>query len=92
MNYYAEDDNQICTMKLKRSFLIDPHDKARREWILSRGQKAYLSIPVTENRRRLVLASNSAEEADFLVASINALQLTRGAPDDQTLQSCNGST
>ncbi len=89
MNYYAEDDNQTCTMKLKRSFLIDPHDEARREWILSRGHKAYLSIPVTESRRRLVLASNSVEEADFLVASINALQHTRGAPDDQTPQSCS---
>jgi hypothetical protein len=91
LNYYAEDDNQTCAMKLKCSFLIDPHDAARREWESSRGHKTYLSIPLTGSKRRLVLASNRAEEADFLVSSINALQLTRGAPDGPMLLSCNGS-
>ncbi len=75
MEYYIEDCNLTCGIKLKRSLLIDQHKAARREWTSSRSVHAYFSIPITGRKRRLVLASTNPGEADFLVSSINAIQL-----------------
>ena len=74
LEYYVEDDNRTCAMKLRRSFLVDQHEAARREWTSSRSVQAYLSVPIACSNRSIVLASPSAAEADFLVASLNALR------------------
>jgi hypothetical protein len=82
MDYYVEDSNETCAMRLKRSMRIDNMarvEAARREWISSRSHHACLSVLVTDCKKRLVLASTNAREADFLVASINAFQLNRAA-------------
>jgi hypothetical protein len=78
MQYFVEDSNETCAMRLKRSLLIDQQEAARREWASSRSHQAYLSIPVMGSKGRLVLASGTPGEADFLVESINAVNLNRG--------------
>jgi hypothetical protein len=76
LEYYVEEDKQSCAMALRRTFLVDQEEPARRESASSRSTQAYLSVPIVGSKRRLLLASPSAAEADFLVASLNALRPT----------------
>jgi hypothetical protein len=81
IEYYVEESSQTCAMRLKRSFLIDQRETAKRKWISTQSIQAYLSIPITGGTGQLVqlvLASNNAGEADFLVASINSVVLKPG--------------
>ena len=76
LEYYVDDDKQSCAIALRRTFLVDQEsgEPARREWASSRSTEAYLSVPIAGSHRSLLLASPSAAEADFLVASLNALR------------------
>jgi hypothetical protein len=76
LEYYVEENKKTCSMALRRSFLVSQDEPARREWTSSRSTEAYFSVPIAGSSRSLVLASPSAAEADFLVASLNALRPT----------------
>ncbi len=73
----VKDDDWTCAMRLRRTFLVDQNVAARREWVSSRSNKAYLPVLIACTNWSIVLPSPSAAaaaaEADFFVESTNTL-------------------
>ncbi len=74
LSYYIEENKQTCAMALRRTFVVGYDEPARLEHSPWGSKEACFSVPIEWSNRRLVLASSSAGEADFLVESLNSLK------------------